>query len=185
MNQSGDKPLFVPLKREWFEAFERGDKRQEIRRYGSHYNERTCRIGRAAILRLGYSGREMRARIVGFAREMRDNDIYGPAADCAVITLTMEARPMPDDRTTPELDRLLAALRALDWDAAELAYRLQVNTSTVKSILNGRRPVHPNLLAWAEAWAAAVAPLPQFPDGWTVQAKRPRGSTSRASEDEG
>lgn len=34
------KPLFIPIKREFFEAFERGDKTHEYRLYGPRWNER-------------------------------------------------------------------------------------------------------------------------------------------------
>lgn len=48
------KPLFVPLKSEYFEAFVSGSKRDELRRYGPRWNERTCRVGRPVVLSKGY-----------------------------------------------------------------------------------------------------------------------------------
>ena len=48
------KPLFIPLKREYFEAFERGDKDTEFRLPGGRWNERTCKNGRPVVLSLGY-----------------------------------------------------------------------------------------------------------------------------------
>lgn len=54
-----EKPLFIPLKTEFFEAFERGDKDTEFRIYGSRWNELTCRVGRQVILSHGY-GKERR-----------------------------------------------------------------------------------------------------------------------------
>lgn len=51
---SSVKPLFIPLKREWFEAFAAGEKFHEIRPYGARWNERTCTIGRSVTLSLGY-----------------------------------------------------------------------------------------------------------------------------------
>lgn len=48
------KPLFVPLRREYFEAFERGEKTEEYRPYGPRWNERTCFPGRRVVLSLGY-----------------------------------------------------------------------------------------------------------------------------------
>lgn len=60
-----EKPLFVPLKTEWFLAFERGEKTVEYRR-GKRWNTRTCRVGRAVTLSLGYSGRRLSAVIARF-----------------------------------------------------------------------------------------------------------------------
>lgn len=48
------KPLFIPLKREYFNAFTSGEKTDELRRYGKRWNERTCAPGRLVILSLGY-----------------------------------------------------------------------------------------------------------------------------------
>jgi len=47
-------PLFIPLKREFFEAFERGEKTHEYRVLGPRWNASTCRPGRAVTLSLGY-----------------------------------------------------------------------------------------------------------------------------------
>lgn len=49
-----EKPLFIPLNREYFEQFEAGTKTVEYRVYGSRWNEDTCRVGREAVLSLGY-----------------------------------------------------------------------------------------------------------------------------------
>lgn len=57
------KPLFIPLKREWFEAFERGEKTVEYRAFGPGWNSTTCRPGRAVVLSFGYSGRRLSANI--------------------------------------------------------------------------------------------------------------------------
>lgn len=58
--------LFIPLKREYFEAFERGEKEFEYREYGPRWNERTCRIGRPVVLSMGY-GKARRLRgVVNF-----------------------------------------------------------------------------------------------------------------------
>lgn len=46
--------LFVPLKTQFFEAFKRGEKQTEFRRYGARWNEKTCRIGRRITLSKGY-----------------------------------------------------------------------------------------------------------------------------------
>jgi hypothetical protein len=66
MSRAQDRPLFVPLKREWFEAFREGTKTVEYRLHGPRWNERTCVTGRAVVLSLGYSGARLTARIQQF-----------------------------------------------------------------------------------------------------------------------
>lgn len=56
---AGERTLFVPLKGEWFDKFESGEKTIEYRAYGPRWNERTCRPGRAVTLSRGYSGRRL------------------------------------------------------------------------------------------------------------------------------
>lgn len=59
--------LFIPLKRQFFEAFERGEKRFEYRTYGPRWNERTCVIGRRVTLSLGYGKqRRLAGEVVSF-----------------------------------------------------------------------------------------------------------------------
>lgn len=48
------KPLFIPLKRKYFEAFATGEKTEELRLYGPRWNEKTCVPGRSVTLSLGY-----------------------------------------------------------------------------------------------------------------------------------
>jgi len=48
------KPLFVPLKTDYFEAFANGSKCEELRRYGPRWNEKTCAVGREIVLSKGY-----------------------------------------------------------------------------------------------------------------------------------
>jgi hypothetical protein len=64
------KPLFVPLKARYFDAFARGEKTDELRRYGPRWNERTCVVDRPVILSRGY-GRQRRltGRIWKFKRQ--------------------------------------------------------------------------------------------------------------------
>jgi hypothetical protein len=59
---STPKPLFIPLKAEYFDAFCSGHKREELRVYGPRWNERTCAPGRRVILSRGYG---KRARLSG------------------------------------------------------------------------------------------------------------------------
>ena len=48
------KPLFIPLRAEYYEAFGDGSKTDELRLYGPRWNERTCHVGRKAVLSRGY-----------------------------------------------------------------------------------------------------------------------------------
>ncbi len=48
------KPLFIPLKTEYYERFQDGSKTDELRLYGKRWNENTCEIGRPVILSKGY-----------------------------------------------------------------------------------------------------------------------------------
>jgi hypothetical protein len=51
------RPLFIPLKREYFDAFSKGEKSIEWRIYGPRWTERTCWPGRLVTLSLGYGKR--------------------------------------------------------------------------------------------------------------------------------
>lgn len=65
-----ERPLFIPLKREFFEAFERGEKTEEYRVLGPRWNASTCRPGRSVILSLGYGKtRRLRGMVTHFAPE--------------------------------------------------------------------------------------------------------------------
>jgi hypothetical protein len=66
-----EKPLFIPLRTQWFRMFETGTKNIEYRDYGKGWNERTCRIGRAARLSHGYSGARIEKHVVGFKKLSR------------------------------------------------------------------------------------------------------------------
>jgi len=46
--------LFIPLKRRFFEEFADGSKTCEYRLYGPRWNEKTCVVGRAVTLSMGY-----------------------------------------------------------------------------------------------------------------------------------
>lgn len=48
------KPLFIPLKTEYFEAFVAGTKTEEIRRYGQVWNATNIQPGRLVTLSHGY-----------------------------------------------------------------------------------------------------------------------------------
>lgn len=76
-----EKPLFIPLNAEYFEAFERGDKDTEYRPNGPRWNERTCRIGRAVTLSYGYGkARRLSGVVIGF-------EVVGPDTQEAIRTV--------------------------------------------------------------------------------------------------
>jgi hypothetical protein len=59
-------PLFIPLKAEYFDAFERGEKTTEYRPRNKQWNSGTCTIGRAVLLSRGYGKqRRLTGKIVG------------------------------------------------------------------------------------------------------------------------
>ena len=67
MGWSVTRPLFIPLKREHFEAFAAGTKREEFRPEGPRWNRRTCAIGRPVVLSLGYGkARRMDGVVAGY-----------------------------------------------------------------------------------------------------------------------
>jgi hypothetical protein len=68
------KPLFIPLKTEYFEAFRDGRKATEFRIYGPRWNERTCVPGRGVVLSKGYGKRE---RLNGWIVSFRSSTVYG------------------------------------------------------------------------------------------------------------
>jgi len=107
------KPLFVPLKTRWFRQFESGEKETEYRAYGPRWNERTCAIGREAVLSHGYSGSRLRRRVAGFSKlaaidaPEAAREIYPGAAFIAAIHLRADAET---DRTAPENASLLGGV---------------------------------------------------------------------------
>jgi hypothetical protein len=65
-----EKPLFIPLKAEYFDDFATGMKTTEYRINGPRWNERTCRIGRAVTLSRGYGKQQrLRGTVTGFIAE--------------------------------------------------------------------------------------------------------------------
>jgi hypothetical protein len=92
---TAEKPLFVPLKTKYFEAFKNGTKTTEFRRYGALWNERSCRIGRKVVLSRGYGKQErLTGMVVGFEkRQMYSADwlaCYGAAGDAACIQIQLD-----------------------------------------------------------------------------------------------
>ena len=64
------RPLFIPLKKEYFQAFKSGNKTEELRVYGPGWNEKTCLIGREVVLSKGYGKHErLKGRIWKFKKQ--------------------------------------------------------------------------------------------------------------------
>lgn len=88
-----EKPLFIPLRTYWFNEFASGDKDTEYRAYGPRWNERTCRVGREAVISHGYSGARINRRVAAFLKLTRAEsppsalEIYPNAEFIAAIYL--------------------------------------------------------------------------------------------------
>ncbi len=97
------KPLFIPLKAEYFDAFEAGTKDTEYRRRGARWNSETCQIGRKVILSYGYgTHRRLHGIITGFYYDTCPAKLpgwvgcYGEGAgDAACIKIKLERSPQP------------------------------------------------------------------------------------------
>lgn len=60
-----EKPLFIPLNTEYFNAFKSGDKEYEVRKASDkRWGARHCRIGRAVTLSKGYGKYERLSGVV-------------------------------------------------------------------------------------------------------------------------
>jgi hypothetical protein len=89
-----EKSLFIPLRAEWYDKIERGEKAAEYRAYGPRWNERTCRVGRLITLSRGYgTGRRLQKAVASFAvldwinAPLEARTIYPDAAFIAEIGL--------------------------------------------------------------------------------------------------
>ena len=96
------KPLFIPLKTEYYEAFRDGNKSTEYRVYGPRWNEKTCPEGREVVLSRGYGrSNRLNGKIVQFDRvpakslnglmRIAIRNIYGTLEmDMACITISID-----------------------------------------------------------------------------------------------
>lgn len=95
------KPLFIPLKTQYFNEFSSGEKSKEFRRYGARWNEETCAVWRDVVLSKGY-GKQSRldGMVVGFEKKKAADlseverksifDVYGTLEiDIAVIDIVV------------------------------------------------------------------------------------------------
>jgi hypothetical protein len=85
-----DRPLFIPLRACWFDAFACGEKTEEWRRHGPRWNANVCRVGRPVVLSRGYSGARLHAVIeatrLAWAEDPAVVELYGEAL-CFVMAL--------------------------------------------------------------------------------------------------
>ena len=64
-----EKPLFIPLKTEYYEAFKDGRKTEELRQYGPRWNEKTCQPGREVVISKGYGKQSrMKGKVRSFSK---------------------------------------------------------------------------------------------------------------------
>jgi hypothetical protein len=95
------RPLFVVLRRQWYEAFRDGGKRIEWRVYGPRWNRQTAYRGRPVTLSLGYSGARLRGVVVRARRVRADlapaaaRAIYPNARYLCAIHVVLESEGMP------------------------------------------------------------------------------------------
>lgn len=95
---SAPKPLFIPLKTAYFEAFANGEKTTEYRPYGPRWNERTCSVGRKVTLSHGYGkARRLTGTVIAFGRSAEPTrtaawiDCYGDkSSDAACIHIQID-----------------------------------------------------------------------------------------------
>lgn len=89
-------PLFIPLRREWFDKFKDGSKRVEYRPIGPKWNPNTCAIGRPVVLSLGYGKtHRLQGHITGFwsssATTPEFQAIYGADRVAACIRIELQS----------------------------------------------------------------------------------------------
>ena len=93
-----DRPLFIPLKSEFYNAFLDGTKTTEYRRHGPGWNAKTCWVGRRVVLSKGYGkANRVTGTIVDFHVSRQPTTTpawlacYGaPAGEAACITIRLD-----------------------------------------------------------------------------------------------
>ena len=76
--------LFVPLITRYYDAFERGEKNEELRLYGPRWNENTCIVGREVILSKGY-GKKPRLRGTIWKFKRQHGRTFGSTYKAAIL----------------------------------------------------------------------------------------------------
>lgn len=98
-------PLFVALKTEYWKQFRDGTKRDELRLYGPHWNERTCAVGRAVTLSKGYGKSGRMSGVVRAFKRQRGSTFgraYREAIQAVYGTLDVEIACISIDLLEPE-----------------------------------------------------------------------------------
>ena len=89
------KPLFIPLKRKYYERFINGQKSNEMRLDGKRWNDKTCFVGRPVVLSLGYGKYD---RVKGIIRDTYTIDdcfnsdfieLYGVGKTARIINIAV------------------------------------------------------------------------------------------------
>jgi len=80
------KSLFIPLKTEYFKAFQDGSKSEELRKYGPGWNEKTCRVGRDVVLSKGY-GKQCRMRGIIYRFKKQHGSLFGSTYKAEIIAV--------------------------------------------------------------------------------------------------
>ena len=101
------KPLFIPLKREYFDAFRLGTKTEEFRPVGPRWNASTCVVGRPVVLSLGYGkSSRLNGLIAGYQESVEPTQTdawrkcYGARKGLAAcIRVALDLQPTQPDRT--------------------------------------------------------------------------------------
>lgn len=86
-----NKPLFIPLKREFFEAFKDGTKTWELRGINNNFNEKTVVLERKTILALGYTKTRIEGKISNIVLMDAGNEIKQIAIWNNIIPSTINA----------------------------------------------------------------------------------------------
>lgn len=95
MTCRSDRPLFIPLKGEWYDKFSSGKKTVEYRRHGPGWNLKTCWVGRPVVLSRGYGkAHRMTGRItrIRFVTSGDAETIYGPGVEMIAIQISLSRR---------------------------------------------------------------------------------------------
>jgi len=88
------KPLFVPLKRQYFDAFASGEKRIEYRAYGPRWHEGTIVPGRPVTLSCGYSGPRLEGTVTALRTVSSDSrkflrEFFGTGVTVAAVHIDL------------------------------------------------------------------------------------------------
>jgi hypothetical protein len=79
-----NKPLFIPLRTEYYDEFKNGTKDTEYRLYGPRWNERVCQVGRNVIISRGYFKKN---RMQGIITDFRKVPIFKSAGRAAFVEI--------------------------------------------------------------------------------------------------